>query len=293
MMIHLLKGMLYMKLNELQSIYPQGKVLTSKEADEKYLILPIENKWFYLPKNNLSNSEMKLLQNLLPESNYLIQLKKHPWYQYLFQNKPFPTVEQPYRIIQLKIKKESPNAIDWLTHFSKLFNQVEDYFFIDKTTAILVEEKSPVVYQKTDLDGMILTLESEFLIQANAFLGSFNEINQNFSLYFAEEQKIFESYYKHQKNVFSFQDVAIDYLTKNTIAKSSIMQTLKDTLSIDDELKLIIKTLWLKQGNITSTSKELYIHRNTLQYRLEKFNERTGFSLKDMNDLTLCYLLIN
>lgn len=292
-MIHLMKGMLYMKLNELQSIYPQGITRTSKEIDDTYLILPIENKWFYLPKDNLNKSEIKLLKNLLPESNYLTQLKEHSWYQYLFQNKPFPAVEQPYRIIQLKIKKESPNAMDWLTHFSKLFNQVEDYFFIDKTTAILVEEKSPVVYQKTDLDGMILTLESEFLIQANAFLGSFNEINQNFSLYFAEEQKIFESYYKHQKNVFSFQDVAIDYLTKNTIAKSSIMQTLKDTLSIDDELKLIIKTLWLKQGNITSTSKELYIHRNTLQYRLEKFNERTGFSLKDMNDLTLCYLLIN
>ncbi|QIL48894.1 Fis family transcriptional regulator [Vagococcus hydrophili] len=293
MMLHLMKGMLLMKLNELQAIYPEGLIKTTKEPDDSTLILPVENKWFYLPKETLTKSERKLLRNLFPETNYLNKLKDHPWYQYLFQNKPFPTAEQPYRIIQLKIKKESPNAMEWLTHFSELFNQVEDFFFIDKTTAILVEEKSPVVYQKTDLDGMILTLESEFLIQAHAFLGSFNEINQNFSLYFAEEQKIFHAYYKHQKNVFTFQDIAIDYLTKDKITKSSIMQTLKDTLNMDDELKLIIKTLWLKQGNITSTSKELYIHRNTLQYRLEKFYERTGFSLKDMNDLTLCYLLIN
>lgn len=293
-MIHLAKGsILLMQLKKLQSIYPQGIISHIPSEDDSHLSLPIKNQWFLIPLEDLTKNEIKLLTAILPEPSMIGKLNNHPWYQYLFLQKPFPITETTYRVIQLKIKKESPNAMEWLTHLSKLFNQVEDYFFIDTTTALIIEERSTIVYQKSDLEGMLLTLESEFLIQAKAFMGAFNEANQQFVPYFFEEQQIFTEYVSRKKNIFSFQDIAIDYLTKEKIASSQIMQTLKENLNIDDELKKIIKTLWLKQGNITSTSKELYIHRNTLQYRLDKFYERTGFSLKDMSDLTLCYLLIH
>ncbi|MFW7431634.1 PucR family transcriptional regulator [Vagococcus carniphilus] len=282
-----------MQLKELQAIYPQGTISHTPSEDDTLLSLPIKNQWFLLPTEKLTENEVNLLTTILPEPSMTSDLNDHPWYQYLFLQKPFPITETTYRVIQLKIKKESPNAMEWLTHLSKLFNQVEDFFFIDATTALIIEERSTIIYQKSDLEGMLLTLESEFLIQAKAFIGAFNEANQQFVPYFFEEQQIFIDYVSRKKNIFSFQDVAIDYLTKDKIADSQIMQTLKDVLNIDDELKRIVKTLWLKQGNITSTSKELYIHRNTLQYRLEKFYERTGFSLKDMSDLTLCYLLIH
>ena len=76
-------------------------------------------------------------------------------------------------------------------------------------------------------------------------------------------------------------------------SREEFMTSLKEAFDLDQEIKEIIKTLWLNQGNITSTSKELYIHRNTLQYRLDKFYERYGLSLKEMKNLTLCYLLID
>ncbi|NRE28611.1 Fis family transcriptional regulator, partial [Enterococcus faecalis] len=50
--------------------------------------------------------------------------------------------------------------------------------------------------------------------------------------------------------------------------------------------------LWKNQGNISSTAKDLFMHRNTLHYRLEKFFEQTGLSLKKMDDLIFCYLLL-
>lgn len=293
-MIHKAKGMTSsMELKELMAIYPHGTLSKTYVEDAAYLSLPINNQWFIIAASKLSESEIKLLNTMLPQSKDLSDLSKHVWYQYLYQQKPFPITDTTYRVIQLKLKKESPNAMEWLTHLSELFNHIEDFFFVDSLNAVLIEKKSAIVYQKADIEGMILTLESDLLISAKAFVGSFNEANQNFIAYFTEEQRIFSAYSRIKENVFSFQDVAIDYLTKDKIEESQIMQTLKENLNIDDELKKIIKTLWLKQGNITSTSKELYIHRNTLQYRLEKFHERTGFSLKDMSDLTLCYLLIH
>lgn len=282
-----------MKKSQLQSIYPDVTFSKTPLYETNSLCLPIENEWFLLSTTHLNESEISLLKLLFKESTNAYDLDSHLWYQYLFQNKQLPFSEKSYRIIQLKIKKESTNSKEWLTHLSRLFNQVEDFFFIDSTTAILIEEKTKIILTNQELEGMIRTLESDFLIQANAYVGAFNDSSYNFTTYFAEEATIFHDYYKEQKTVFSFQDIAMDYLTKEKIELSPIMQSLKNSLVLDEEIKEIIQVLWLSQGNITATSKELYIHRNTLQYRLDKFYERFGLSLKDMQDLTICYLLIN
>ncbi len=282
-----------MNKKQLQKIYPQGIFFNSPSTESHVLSIPVDKQWFQLRKAHLTPTEIKLLTTLFPETSESYELDSHLWYHYLFNHKPLPTSEKSFRVIQLKLKKESPSSKEWLTHLSNFFNSVEDFFFIDKKTALLIEEKSTIIAHKEELQGMLLTLENDFLIQANAYIGSFNESSHNFTAYFAEEEKIFADYYQEKRKVFSFQDIAMDYLTKDKINQSPVMQSLKDALVLDDEIKQIIKTLWLKQGNVTSTSKELYIHRNTLQYRLDKFYERFGLSLKDMKDLTLCYLLID
>jgi sugar diacid utilization regulator len=40
-----------------------------------------------------------------------------------------------------------------------------------------------------------------------------------------------------------------------------------------------------------TASKELFIHRNTLMMRLEKFNDATGFDMKSFKDGFLMYHL--
>ena len=282
-----------MNKQQLLTIYPKGNFQNNPISDDSYLNLPLETEWFCIPLEELSNSEIELLKTLYPDSDDKHFLDHHLWYHYLFQNKPLPSSDRSYRVIQLKLKKKSIHSKEWLTHLSKLFNHVEDYFFIDQLTALVIEEKTAIISQKEELEGMLLTLENDFLIQANAYIGSFNESSHNFTAFFEEESSLFISYYQEKRKVFSFQDIALDYLTKDKIIASPVMQSLKESLNLDEEIKQIIKTLWLKQGNLTSTSKELYIHRNTLQYRLDKFYERFGLSLKNMKELTLCYLLIH
>lgn len=71
------------------------------------------------------------------------------------------------------------------------------------------------------------------------------------------------------------------------------MQVFKKKLSLDEDMALIISALWKHQGNISSTAKELFMHRNTLQYRIDKFYDQTNLSLKNMDDLVLAYLLVH
>ena len=59
-----------------------------------------------------------------------------------------------------------------------------------------------------------------------------------------------------------------------------------------EEVKEFVEALWDAHGNVSKASQKLFLHRNTLQYRIDRFAEQTGLNVKDMNDLTLCHLLL-
>ena len=61
-----------------------------------------------------------------------------------------------------------------------------------------------------------------------------------------------------------------------------------DLSLIDNEMKNTISTLFENELNIADTAKALFIHRNTLVYRLEKFQKQTGLDLKSFDDAVIC-----
>ncbi len=61
-----------------------------------------------------------------------------------------------------------------------------------------------------------------------------------------------------------------------------------DLFVLDNEMKNTIRTLFENELNIADTAKALFIHRNTLVYRLEKFQKQTGLDLKKFDDAVVC-----
>ena len=47
-----------------------------------------------------------------------------------------------------------------------------------------------------------------------------------------------------------------------------------------------------KDDLITKAAQQLYLHRNSLQYKIDKWEELTGLQLKNLTDLALCYHLV-
>jgi hypothetical protein len=60
----------------------------------------------------------------------------------------------------------------------------------------------------------------------------------------------------------------------------------------NSEMIQTVKTFLEHNQNINQTAKELYIHRNTLLQRLEKFHQVTGFDVKKFQDAFIIYQLI-
>lgn len=279
-------------MDNLSEIYPFGKIVTQKLYDETRLVLPYDNKWFVLPKNKLSTTEIALLQQLFPEDTKQ-EAQQHPWYKVIFQNEPVKDSGY-FRILQIQLRSMPDySRKDWLENLLEMLTPV-DYFFLNPGELIVIEKQSKKSFTLEDLKGLFATLDADFDATTKVFVGSFFETHENFPLLYQEEKEIFYTEGKRffQENFLSLAPVALDYLTKDKIKDSALLQSFRRLLLKDEELLEIIEALVKNQGNVSSAAKELYMHRNTLQYRLDKFHEQTGFHLKNTEDLTLCYLLV-
>lgn len=281
----------------LDQIYRFGQLVPTPKNEQLFLNIPREDGWLALPREKLSATETALLTQLfletLPNTR---DFSDHPWHLFLFDGQMPENITGSFRVIQFKLLNSvaEDTKDDWLLGFKSMFNSVTDAFFIDESYGIIVEEKAKVNYSLAELTGIMLTLESDFMVKTKAFLGSFFNLSAGFPRFFAEERELFFSQYLNLKGevAFSLPQVALNFFTEKEVKASLIMQVFRKKLSVDTEMQEIITALWKNQGNISSAAKELFMHRNTLQYRLEKYHEQTGLSLKSMDDLVLSYLLV-
>ena len=54
--------------------------------------------------------------------------------------------------------------------------------------------------------------------------------------------------------------------------------------SIDDETLTTIRTFFENNLNISETARQLYVHRNTLVYRLERIEKAIGLDIRTFDD---------
>ena len=79
----------------------------------------------------------------------------------------------------------------------------------------------------------------------------------------------------------------LDESIKSTYLDKVFGNVKKDTLQQWSEM--LMSFSW-NDGSINATSEELFIHKNTLQYRLKKIKEVTGYDPRKLRDFTILYL---
>lgn len=62
--------------------------------------------------------------------------------------------------------------------------------------------------------------------------------------------------------------------------------------SLDAELITTLDAFFTENCNVSDTAKKLYIHRNTLLYRLDKFKQETGLDVRDFDHAVLVKLAL-
>ncbi|WP_265494854.1 helix-turn-helix domain-containing protein, partial [Providencia heimbachae] len=102
---------------------------------------------------------------------------------------------------------------------------------------------------------------------------------------------------KAKLNIYCYQDMILPVLLYGLNFKWSSEELLKplNKLQYEDSNGLLVKTLtvWFKNNLFANeTAKELFIHRNTLDYRLKRISEVTRLNLSEIDSKVLLYIAL-
>lgn len=149
---------------------------------------------------------------------------------------------------------------------------------------VKLNSKSYTIYkyeydEQEDIKNILLSLADELMADFNGYLSSTDSIDEELKLILTLDENIFVGL-NDLKSVLS-------YLDKGQI-KGFLDFILKGT-SIDESF---IKDFALNDLNVSKASKNMYIHRNTMNYKLDKLKMHSGFDLRKFTDAYLLYNLI-
>lgn len=280
---------------KLLELYPDAQEAFEPSSDPNDYNFLISGQWIVIRKDQLSSKE-KFLLSLISQKNDNKSVS-NPWWSFLIhENDKVPNEKINVRVIQFEVQKlESDNrANEWLNVFKDTFDDVVDSFWINKYTGILIEKETKSNMDKLEVQRMIQLIDSDFYTKSHVYVGQFWPVDAKLPNIFDMERQLFHKSLemKDKDNVNNLSTVILDFLIEQNLKNTDMFKSLKKRINIDAKTTQMINMLYKCDSNLAKTSKELFLHRNTLLYRMEKFHEQTDFDLKDRNDLVLCFLLL-
>ena len=165
---------------------------------------------------------------------------------------------------------------------------------INETDIALVKEiRSNIDPRDIDkLAGSIVdTLSSEFYTHCVVGIGTVVDSIKDLARSFKEAQiamevsKVFDT----EKQIIRYDNLGIArliYQLPTTVCEMFLREVFKQGSieSLDQETLFTIQRFFENNLNVSETSRGLFVHRNTLVYRLEKIKKLTGLDLREFDD---------
>ena len=165
---------------------------------------------------------------------------------------------------------------------------------INETDIALVKEIRAGIDTK-DLEklarSIVDTLSSEFYTHSVIGIGTVVEGIKELARSFKEAQVALEvgKVFDTEKSIVSYNNLGIArliYQLPTTLCEMFLKEVFKrgSITSLDQETLFTIQRFFENNLNVSETSRKLFVHRNTLVYRLEKIKKITGLDLREFED---------
>jgi len=154
----------------------------------------------------------------------------------------------------------------------------------NQNSGVVIEEKKDISLSEKELIAMSETLESDFYMKISFYIGKFHPLSEQLPGLYQQEKAYFLFAQKSlvSTQIFAFERVFPAFLASHLPKDlTERLQEISEVFHEDIEMFTTIKAFLENNLNGSVTAKKLYIHRNTLQYRIDKFIEKTGIQLKD------------
>ena len=223
-----------------------------------------------------------ILDNILPGDIYLKSHELH--------------FDADVSRVCMLIKVLDKNDISAYDVLQNLFPDKNKDFIINinETDIALVKEIKASIDEK-DINklasSIVDTLSSEFYTHCTVGIGTVVGNVKDLARSFKEAQVALEvgKVFDTEKSIVNYNNLGIArliYQLPTTLCDMFLKEVFKrgSIDSLDHETLFTIQRFFENNLNVSETSRKLFVHRNTLVYRLEKIKKITGLDLREFED---------
>lgn len=207
------------------------------------------------------------------------------WYDRIFQAKTEET-PFPFRLIFFDMQRNQLDPLSFREAFNTLFDHEIPILWESETTGIMIEEIKPTE-ETVHFEQIINILMADLSVNIRFFISNQMHHTKDLKGIHDHLRKISSSIFQQtNKNVIHYAE-AIPYLfvqQLSTVEKDSLITTILNNFHCDEDM-LETLHMYLKHNlNISETAKHMYMHRNSVQYRIDKFTKETGIAVQTFHD---------
>ena len=277
----------------LRDLFPEAVVNQETGQGPEWLTLPLDGQFIHFPLEALSQREQALL-NLQESQPALQSSDQDVWHQFLVQKKGgLPTKLE--RVQLLYLEHGIPLSSDLLDLFYGLLPHLTALVELHATRTVLVLDQTIPFEVEALIQDILPAVENDFGTKLTIFFG-----NSWTKLQAEELRQVFDSEYqlfsdfvhlKGNEQTISFAKMAL-WARSGQLNLGVIPEKIRHYIDDSKDMADIIEAMWSSQTNLVQTAQKLFMHRNSLQYKLDKFHNLSGLNLKNLDDLAFCHLLI-
>ncbi|MGT2785889.1 helix-turn-helix domain-containing protein [Streptococcus merionis] len=283
-------------MDHLKKLFPSATLSNLKTDNKGYVNIPrTDGTWLVIEEKDLTDREKLLVECLDLLENQVEP--DSPWYRFLVKNQG--SAPNPLKLIQflhvkvIRHSEQNDLEAEWLDIFSQLLPNLRSHIKLSQRDFLFILDQELHFDSEAILMEILAILEFDFGMKITALIGQIWPLSlvNSWAKAYQLENELFQ-HLLEQPGFVGLNRFSLALLSTSLDITADLFQMLVALIAEHDEIEETIRTMWQEQAVITKTAQNLFIHRNTLQHRLDRFQEQTGLSLKRMDDLTICYLAL-
>ena len=281
-------------MKNIREWFPHAEVTDQANPPAGYVAIPIQaHQWLLLKEEELTEREKQLISWLGGEE----EVSPNPWYQYLIDGKgEAPQLIKKIQLVYCHLSHSTAEGTaSWLEMMQTLLPNFRAVLQLSGQDYVLILDQYQSLPVADILKDTVSAMEYDFNIRLSILVGQVwaESKDGKVSPVIRAEQAVFRAWIREgHQGVYRFSQLYLWGIEQADLDLTPIKASLHQLIESQDQLQDIIVALWENGAVVTKAAQQLYLHRNSLQYKIEKWEELTGLQLKNLTDLALCYHLV-
>jgi hypothetical protein len=221
--------------------------------------------------------------------------EEEKWQQWTQVEDVLPDIDFTFRFVYFQVPLNQIDPKGFKDAINQLFDHEVTILWQNENEGVIVDKLNKNLDDSISYKEIIDILMSDLYIKIQFFVGPYLSTLEGLRDHYQQLLAAAKLTFQHsQHNVVTYLE-AIPYIlmgNTGTTFKKNLRQFILQEFIDDGEFIHMMEVFFDSNLNISEAAKKLYMHRNSLQYRIEKFHERTGIDVRVFQQALTVYLAV-